>query len=121
MWFYVCSDPVVDGCRLHDTLADGINICVDMRNIIVKLHNSGTGNDRFAMWPRHRIKVFFSKRLPRIQCLPPLHRQLPFLANGSAIYGGAKNRIEDCLFPDISPGCGVLLGPTFRRRTRPEN
>ena len=39
--------------------------------------------------------------------------QLPFLANGGAIYGGADNRIEDCLFTDISAGCGILISTTF--------
>src|SRR5207302_7564275 len=39
--------------------------------------------------------------------------QLPFLANGAAIYGGESNRIEDCLFTDITTGSAILISTTF--------
>jgi hypothetical protein len=39
--------------------------------------------------------------------------QVPFLANGGAIYGGASNRMEDCMFQDIPYGCGILFSTTF--------
>ena len=35
MWLYVCSNVVVDSCRLRDTLADGVHFCVDTRNSVV--------------------------------------------------------------------------------------
>ncbi|MEI9961324.1 MAG: hypothetical protein WDM76_09440 [Limisphaerales bacterium] len=38
---------------------------------------------------------------------------LPFTANGGAIYGGANNKITDCLFQDIPYGCGVLISSSF--------
>ena len=47
--------------------------------------------------------------------------QLPFLANGAAVYGGESNGIEDCLFTDISSGCGVLLSTTFPTANAKQN
>ena len=115
MWFYVCSNLVVDGCRLRDTLADGINFCVDMRNSVVQnCTTRNTGDDCFAMWPAVSDQGFIQQApAPGSNVFRHCTGQLPFLANGGAIYGGANNRIEDCLFTDISPGCGILLSTTF--------
>jgi hypothetical protein len=38
---------------------------------------------------------------------------LTFLANGASLYGGANNRVEDCLFTDIATGCGILISTSF--------
>ena len=115
MWFYVCSNLVVDGCRLRDTLADGINFCVDMRNSVVQnCTTRNTGDDCFAMWPAASDQGFVQQApAPGSNVFRHCTGQLPFLANGGAIYGGANNRIEDCLFTDISPGCGILISTTF--------
>ena len=115
MWFYVCSNLVVDGCRLRDTLADGINFCVDTRNSVVQnCTTRNTGDDCFAMWPAASDQSFVQQApAPGSNVFRHCTGQLPFLANGGAIYGGANNRIEDCLFTDISPGCGILLSTTF--------
>ncbi len=115
MWFYVCSNVVVDGCRLRDTLADGINFCVDTRNSVVQnCTTRNTGDDCFAMWPAASDQSFVQQApLPGSNVFRHCTGQSPFLANGGAIYGGANNRIEDCLFTDISPGCGILLSTTF--------
>jgi hypothetical protein len=115
MWFYVCSNMVVDGCRMRDTLADGINLCVDTRNMVVQnCTTRGTGDDCFAMWPTASDQGFVQKTpMPGSNVFRHCTGQLPFLANGGAIYGGANNSIEDCLFKDISPGCGILISSTF--------
>ena len=115
MWFYVCSNLVVDSCRFRDTLADGINFCVDTRNSVVQNCTArNTGDDCFAMWPAASDQGFVQQSLsPGSNLFRHCTGQLPFLANGGAIYGGANNRIEDCLFTDISPGCGILLSTTF--------
>ncbi len=115
MWFYVCSNVVVDGCRMRDTLADGINLCVDTRNMVVQnCTTRGTGDDCFAMWPTASDQGFVQKTpMPGSNVFRHCTGQLPFLANGGAIYGGANNSIEDCLFKDISPGCGILISSTF--------
>jgi hypothetical protein len=115
MWFYVCSNVVVDGCRMRDTLADGINLCVDTRNMMVQnCTTRGTGDDCFAMWPTASDQGFVQQApMPGSNVFRHCTGQLPFLANGGAIYGGANNCIEDCQFKDISPGCGILISSTF--------
>lgn len=115
MWFYVCSNVVVDNCRLRDTLADGINLCVDTRNCVIEnCTTRNTGDDCFAMWPAASDQSFVQQApAPGANVFRHCTGQLPFLANGGAIYGGANNHIEDCLFTDISPGCGILLSTTF--------
>ena len=116
MWFYNCSNVVVDGCRLRDTLADGINLCVGMREYGgSKLRDPRHGRRLFCHLANgFRPRLSFNKRPRPAQMLSATAPgQLPFLANGGAIYGGADNPIEDCLFKDISPGCGILISSTF--------
>jgi hypothetical protein len=115
MWFYVCDNIVVDGCRLRNTLADGINFCVDVRNSVVQNCTArNTGDDCFAIWPTASDQTFTQERaLPGNNVFRRCTGQVPFLANGGAIYGGANNRIENCLFADIASGCGILLSTSF--------
>ena len=115
MWIYNGTKLVVDGCRFRDMLADGINLCVDTRDSVVQNTTTrGTGDDCFAIWPAPSDQGFIQQATaPGNNVFRHCTGQLPFLANGGAIYGGADNRIEDCLFTDISPGCGILISSTF--------
>jgi len=111
LWLMNSSNLVVDSCRLRDTLADGINFCVGMRNSIIEnCATRGTGDDCFAMWPAVFLPQQFS---PGFNVIRHCTGQLPFLANGGALYGGQGNRIEDSRFTDISYGCGILISTTF--------
>jgi hypothetical protein len=111
MWVLNSSNLVVDGCRFRDTVADGINFCVGMcHSVIQNCTTRGTGDDCFAFWPATHAPQKFA---PGFNVVRHCTGQLPFLANGAAIYGGESNRIEDCLFKDISPGCAILLSTTF--------
>ena len=70
-----------------------------MRNTTVtNCTTRGTGDDGFAIWPAtyraHRFP-------PGGNTLTHCNAQLPFLANGGAIYGGENNRILDCRFEEI--------------------
>lgn len=47
--------------------------------------------------------------------------QLPFLANGAAVYGGQSNQVQDCLFTDITSGAGILISTTFPTTDSQEN
>jgi Alpha-1,3-glucanase catalytic domain D1/Alpha-1,3-glucanase catalytic domain D2 len=117
MWFYSSSGVVVEGCRFRNTVADGLNFCAGVRGSVVwNCTARGTGDDCFAIWPAppDRSSV---PGVPGDNVIRRCTGQLPFLANGAAIYGGAANRIEDCLFTDISPGCGILLSTTFPTAT----
>jgi len=115
MWFYNGTKVVVAGCRFRNTLADGINLCVGSREFLVEnCAARGTGDDCFAIWPTPSDQGYIEQTpLPGFNVIRHCTGQVPFLANGGAIYGGKDNRIEDCLFQDIAPGCGILLSTTF--------
>ncbi|HEY2179641.1 MAG TPA: glycosyl hydrolase family 28-related protein [Caulobacteraceae bacterium] len=115
MWFYGCSNLTIQGCRLRNTMADGINLCTHtMDSMVHNCTTRNTGDDGFAIWP-----AAFDHS--HVQASPPPGRnlirrctaELPYLANGGAVYGGADNRIEDCRFSDIPAGCGLLISSTF--------
>jgi len=114
-WFYNGTKVVVDGCRFRNTLADGINLCVGCREFLVQNCTArGTGDDCFAIWPTPSDQGYAEQTpVPGFNVIRHCTGQMPFLANGGAIYGGRDNRIEDCLFQDIAPGCGILLSTTF--------
>ncbi|SDS20732.1 glycosyl hydrolase family 28-related protein [Opitutus sp. GAS368] len=115
IWIYNGTNLVIDGCRFRDLLADGVNLCVGTSGTVIQNCTArGTGDDCFAMWPAASDQGFVGQG-PRSGHNVVRHctGQLPFLANGGAIYGGEDNRIEDCLFTDISAGCGILISTTF--------
>ena len=110
-WIINSSGLIVSGCRFRDTIADGINLAVGMRSVTVTNCTArGTGDDCFAVWPATYTTQTYK---PGLNVITHCTGQLPFLANGGALYGGESNRIEDCLFQDMPYGCGVLLSGTF--------
>ncbi len=109
-WIFNSSGLVVDSCRFRNTLADGINVNYAMQNTLVTNCTArGTGDDCFAIWPAPTSGNY----TPGNNVITHCTGQLPFLANGGAIYGGANNRIEDSLFSDLPYGCGILFSTTF--------
>lgn len=101
----------VSGCRLRNTIADGINFCTGMNNSIMENCSArGTGDDGFAIWPATFGKQQYK---PGHNLITHCTAQLPFLANGAAIYGGESNAISNCLFTDITQGSGILISTTF--------
>jgi len=115
VWIYNGTNLRIEGCRFRNLLADGINLCVGTNGTIIDNCTArGTGDDCFAIWPAAFDQGFVGQTpLPGNNVIRHCTGQLPFLANGGAIYGGASNRIEDCLFTDISAGCGILISTTF--------
>lgn len=111
MWVENSYNMVVEECRLRNTIADGINFCVGMRQSTMRNCTArGTGNDCFAMWPATFLKQEYT---PGHNLITHCTGQLPFLANGAAIYGGESNQVKDCLFTDITPGSAILISTTF--------
>jgi hypothetical protein len=109
-WINNSSGLVVDSCRFRNTLADGINLNYAMQDTVVtNCTTRNTGDDCFAMWPAPSSGNY----APGNNVVTHCTGQLPFLANGGAIYGGANNRIEDSLFTDLPYGCGLLFSTTF--------
>jgi hypothetical protein len=115
LWFYVCRGIRVEGCRMRNLFADGINLCVDTSDCVVENCTArNTGDDCFAIWPAPSDQGFTQEsRAPGNNVIRRCTGELPSLAQGASIYGGADNRIEDCLFTDIASGCGILISTTF--------
>jgi len=108
-WVLNSTGLVVDSCRFRNLLADGINLNSGMLNTMVTNCTArGTGDDCFAIWPASPGTYPASNNV-----ITHCTGELTFLANGGAIYGGANNRIEDCLFRDMTYGCGILISTTF--------
>jgi hypothetical protein len=114
-WIYNGSNLRITGCRYRNLLADGVNLCVGTYDTVIEnCSTRGTGDDCFAIWPAASDQGFVGKsRKPGNNIIRRCTGQLPYLANGGAIYGGESNRIEDCLFTDITAGCGILISTTF--------
>ena len=97
------------GMRIRDTYADGINFSNGTRNS--RVFNSSfrtTGDDALAMWANPYVKDrtvdnehdnhFVNNTI-----------QLPWRANGIAIYGGSNNSIENNLVFDTMNYPGIML------------
>ena len=110
-WLVNSSGLVVNNCRFRDTIADGCNLVVGMRSCIVTNCTArGTGDDCFPIWPATYMSQTFT---PGLNIITHCTGQVPFLANGGAIYGGVSNAIQDCLFQDIPYQSGILISTTF--------
>ncbi|GAB3435318.1 CARDB domain-containing protein [Actinophytocola sediminis] len=97
------------GMRIRNTYADGINFSNGTRNS--RVFNSSfrtTGDDSLAVWANRYVKdpnvdighdnEFVNNTI-----------QLPWRANGIAIYGGYGNKIENNLIADTMNYPGIML------------
>jgi hypothetical protein len=110
-WLVNSDGLLVEGCRFRDTMADGINLCVGMRNTTVRNCTArGGGDDCFAIWPATYAK---SLAQPGYNHFSNCTAQLPFLAQGFSIYGGDSNAVENCQAADIPYGAGLFASTTF--------
>lgn len=111
MWVENSMNLTITGCRMRNTMADGINFCVGMtQSVIENCTARGTGDDGFAIWPAVFGKQLFT---PGHNLISHCTAQLPYLANGAAIYGGESNAIKGCSFTDITQGSAILISTTF--------
>lgn len=110
-WLVNSNGLLVEGCRFRDTVCDGINLCVGMRNTTVRNSTArGTGDDCFAMWPATYMKSLYRAGSNRfVSCTA----QLPSLAQAFAIYGGSDNSVESCEAIDVPYGAGLFASTTF--------
>jgi Pectate lyase superfamily protein len=116
MWIENSRGLKITGCRMRNTIADGINFCVGMAaSTIENCSARGTGDDCFAIWPTVRDTQKYKPGHNRIAYCTAT---LPFLANGAAIYGGESNEIANCSFRDITPGSAILISTTFPTESR---
>ncbi|MET7293011.1 CARDB domain-containing protein [Streptomyces griseoloalbus] len=97
------------GMRIRDTYADGINFANGTRNSVVENSSfRNTGDDALAVWASKYVKD------PSVDIGHDNHFrnntvQLPWRANGIAIYGGYGNTIENNLIHDTMNYPGIML------------
>ncbi|MFI5695718.1 CARDB domain-containing protein [Kribbella sp. NPDC051586] len=97
------------GMRIRDTYADGINFSNGTRNS--KVFNSSfrtTGDDALAVWANKYVKDQ-SVDIGHDNSFTNNTVQLPWRANGIAIYGGYGNKIENNLVYDTMNYPGIML------------
>lgn len=97
----------ITGCRIQDTMADGLNLRDGVSHVTVRdTFVRNTGDDGMAMWsdrnPDHD-NTFTHDTV-----------SVPVLANDFAIYGGRDNTVSDDIAADtVTQGGGVHVGNRF--------
>ncbi|NUK41234.1 discoidin domain-containing protein [Streptomyces lunaelactis] len=97
------------GMRIRNTYADGVNFANGTRNSTVfNSHFRNTGDDALAVWASRYVKD------PSVDIGHDNHFrnntiQLPWRANGIAVYGGYGNTIENNLIHDTMNYPGIML------------
>ncbi|MEV4134911.1 CARDB domain-containing protein [Dactylosporangium sp. NPDC049742] len=97
------------GMRIRDTFADGINFSNGTKNS--RVFNSSfrtTGDDSLAVWANPRVKDA-AVDIAHDNHFTNNTVQLPWRANGIAIYGGYGNGIENNLVSDTMNYPGIML------------
>ncbi|SNY30258.1 CARDB domain-containing protein [Paractinoplanes atraurantiacus] len=97
------------GMRIRDTYADGINFSNGTRNS--RVFNSSfrtNGDDALAVWANPRVKDT-SVDVASNNHFVNNTIQLPWRANGAAIYGGFGNSIENNIIADTMNYPGIML------------
>ncbi len=97
------------GMRIRNTYADGINFTNGTRNS--RVFNSSfrtTGDDSLAVWANQYVKDT-SVDIAHSNSFTNNTIQLPWRANGLAIYGGYGNKIENNLVYDTMNYPGIML------------
>ncbi|MCX8496941.1 MAG: glycosyl hydrolase family 28-related protein [Akkermansiaceae bacterium] len=99
---------VVTGGRFRNVFADGINFCNGTSDSVVEnSHFRNTGDDALASWSPKKDPVN-TGNVFRFNTI-----QVPWRANGLAIYGGKDNRIENNLCDDVVTYPGILIAHSF--------
>ncbi len=103
----------VVGCRIRNTMADGLNFCDGTSYSVVRdCHLRNTGDDALATWSPSGA---WSSKTPCVgNAFIWNSIQLPWHANGIALYGGsdhliAGNKIDGTVYS----GAGILISSGF--------
>jgi len=103
----------LEGCRIRNTMADGLNFCDGTTDSTVeRCHLRNTGDDALATWSPGRQKPNASSSLRNSF----LHNriELPWHANGLAVYGGGDHRVVGNTVTDtVFSGAGLLISSGF--------
>lgn len=106
-WFYNSNGLTIQGCRIRNTYADGINMCSNVHDSLIQNnHLRNTGDDAIAIWPWQGDSNNNTIQYNTVQC--------PTLANCVAIYGGGNNKVlNNYLADNIAFGTGVNISTNF--------
>ncbi|MGY0021671.1 right-handed parallel beta-helix repeat-containing protein [Streptomyces sp. YJ-C3] len=97
------------GMRIRDTYADGVNFTNGTRNsTVVDSSFRTTGDDALAVWANKYVKDT-SVDVGHDNHFRNNTVQLPWRANGIAVYGGYGNTIENNLISDTMNYPGIML------------
>ncbi|MEU2600733.1 CARDB domain-containing protein [Streptomyces hirsutus] len=97
------------GMRIRDTYADGVNFANGTRNSLVENSSlRNTGDDALAVWASKYVKDP-SADIGHDNHFRNNTVQLPWRANGIAVYGGYGNTIENNLIHDTMNYPGIML------------
>ncbi|MFB8228147.1 CARDB domain-containing protein [Cellulosimicrobium sp. NPDC055967] len=100
---------VFSGMRIRNTYADGINFSNGTRNsLVVNSTFRNTGDDALAVWANPYVKDR-AVDIGHSNTFRNNTVQLPWRANGIAIYGGYDNSIENNLVYDTMNYPGIML------------
>ena len=107
VWSANTTNLAIQGCRIRNTFADGINLCSMTNNAVVRNNNiRNTGDDCIAIWPWLADCTGNTIAHNTVQA--------PDLANGIALYAGDRNVVEDNHVMDIiNNGSGICIGSEF--------
>lgn len=107
VWSANTDRLVIQGCRIRNTYADGVNLCSKTNDALVR-NNSirNTGDDCIAIWPWLGDSTNNTIEHNTVQ--------IPTLANCIAIYGGNGNKvIANHVLDTINNGAGIVVGTEF--------
>ena len=107
VWSSQTANLIIQGCRIRNTYADGINLCSGTNGAVVR-NNSlrNTGDDGIAIWPWQADSSNNLIAYNTVQC--------PTLANGIAVYGGSGNIVRyNAVYDSINNGAGICVGTDY--------
>lgn len=103
----------VKGCRIRNIMADGLNFCGGTsRSVVEQCHLRNTGDDALATWSPN------GRGTAQIACVQNTFLnntiELPWLANGIALYGGADHLVaHNKIIGTVFSGAGILISSGF--------
>ena len=102
----------ITGCRIRDLWADGVNFCNGSSNCTVQQSSiRNSGDDGLASWSpssngSNTNNIFKFNNV-----------QMPWRANGIAIYGGSSCQVTDNVVTDTSNYPGIMVAQEFTSTT----
>lgn len=103
----------VEGCRIRNTMADGLNFCDGTsRSVVEQCHLRNTGDDALATWSP--TGDWSSKKPCEGNQFSHNTVETPWLANGIALYGGTDHKIAgNLIVGTVQSGGGILVSSGF--------